>query len=405
MELPIFKFPTYVEELSEPFHSLFKQKRQLLQFKRLITGFGIAEKHTIAHMNGLFTNHTNQSNLNRFITNSNWDQSEMNRIKICMINKIERDGILILDDYIVEKYGKEIYGTNWHRDHASGRNVWGHQIADCVYSKNGIYPLLSTMYIKKKSKWLKDKFKTKIQIQMDHLTELKEMGLEFSTVVGDSWYYSKDLTDQIKQLEKDWIFQSKSNRLIMSNRKWTPLSKFAEKIINKKKFRVVFIGDDKYFMKVFSVRMKGMGLVRLLITMNKHGNFNFYISNRLDWKEVDIARQYAKRWDIEVWHRDGKGNYGLKECQLRSDEAVKKYITLSTLAATLLEIASLLSPVYAALTKRGRTPEMKHRWVITELVGQLITAATKVGNNMVKKIMEGILTPYKSTINKRITDY
>ena len=405
MELPILKFPTYVEELSEPFHSLFKQKRQLLQFKRLITGFGIAKKHTIAHMNGLFTNHTNQSNLNRFITYSDWDQSEMNRIKMSMINKIEKDGIVILDDYIVEKSGKEIYGTDWHRDHAKGRNIWGHQIADCVYSKNGIYPLLSTMYIKKKSKWLKDKFKTKIQIQMDHLIELKEMGLQFSTVVVDSWYFSKDLTDRIEQLGKDWIFQSKSNRLIMSNRKWTPLSKFAEKIINKKKFRIIFIGDDKYFMKVFSVRMKGMGLVRLQITMNKHGNFNFYISNRLDWKEVEIARQYAKRWDIEVWHRDGKGNYGLKECQLRSDEAVKKYITLSTLAATLLEIASLLSPVYAALTKRGRTHEMKHRWVITELVGQLITSTTNVGNNLVKKIMEGILTPYKSTINKRITDY
>ncbi len=188
----------------------------------------------------------------------------------------------------------------------------------------------------------------------------------------------------------------------MSKRKGTPLSKFAEKMINKKKFRVVFIGDDKYFMKVFTVRMKGMGLVRLLITMNKHGNFNFYITNRLDWKEVEIARQYAKRWDIEVWHRDGKGNYGLKECQLRSDEAVKKYITLSTLAATLLEIASLLSPVYAALTKRGRTPEMKHRWVLTELVGKLISTSARIGNDIVKNIMEGILTPYKSTTRNRV---
>ena len=405
MELPIINFPTYVEELSVPFYSLFKQDRQLMQFKRLITGFVIADKHTIAHMNGLFTDHTNQSNLNRFVTYSDWDLNEMNRIKMSMINDVEKDGIVILDDYIVEKTGKEIYGTDWHMDHAKGRKVWGHQIADCVYSKNGIYPLLSTIYVKKQSKWLKDKFRTKIQIQMDHLTELIEMDLQFSTVVGDSWYFSKDLTAQIEQQGKDWIFQSKSNRLIMSNRKWTPLSEFAEKMINKKKFRVVFIGNDKYLMKVFSVRMKGMGLVRLLITMNKYGNFNFYISNRMKWKEVEIARQYAKRWDIEVWHRDGKGNYGLKECQLRSDEAVKKYNTLSTLAATLLEIASLLSPVYATLTKRGRTPEMKHRWVITELVSQLITSTTKMGNKLVKDIMEGILTPYKSTKNKRITDY
>ena len=72
-------------------------------------------------MNGLFTEHTNQSNLNRFITKSNWDVDELNKKRFKIINEIEGDGAVIIDDYIVEKYGEEIYGVDWHHDHSKGR--------------------------------------------------------------------------------------------------------------------------------------------------------------------------------------------------------------------------------------------------------------------------------------------
>jgi Archaeal putative transposase ISC1217. len=61
-----------------------------------------------------------------------------------------------------------------------------------------------------------------------------------------------------------------------------------------------------------------MGKVKLLVSFNKHGNFNFYVTNRLDWNEVEISKMYSRRWDIEAWHREGKGDYGIEECQLRS---------------------------------------------------------------------------------------
>jgi len=62
MELPIVAFPTHIEEMSTEFAGLFRQGRQLNQFKRVVTAFPLAERCTIAHMNGLFTHHTNQSN-------------------------------------------------------------------------------------------------------------------------------------------------------------------------------------------------------------------------------------------------------------------------------------------------------------------------------------------------------
>ena len=149
MELPIVTFPSYVEELSTEFADLFAQERQLNQFKRLMTAFPIAEKCTIAHMNGLFTEHTNQSNLNRFITKSNWDVDELNKKRFKIINEIEGDGTVIIDDYIVEKYGEEIYGVDWHHDHSKGRKVWGVQLADCVFSKK-VYFLFFPQFISRR---------------------------------------------------------------------------------------------------------------------------------------------------------------------------------------------------------------------------------------------------------------
>ena len=401
MELPIVEFPSYIEEMSEDFTHLFDQKRQLIHFKRLMTGYVTAEKKTIAHMNGLFTFHTNQSNLNRFITSAQWNEYEMNSVKINMINQVESDGVVVLDDYINEKYGEEIFGTDWHRDHASNRNVWGWQIADCVLSGKGIYPLLSSMYLREKSRWLKnDEFRSKIEIQKEHISQLVDLGLNFSCVAMDIWYFSKNLTDHIESLGKDWIAQSKSNRLMKSKGKWISLKKFGRKMLNNGGFRVVELGDQKYLMKVFTVTMKKAGKVRLLVSMNRHGNINFYVSNNLEWDELAIATRYSRRWDIEVWHREGKGNFGLKDCRLRCDDGVSRYLTLSALADTLLEIASMLSPVYAMLKNQGYTPEMKHRWILTEMVGQLISSISKMDNVEVKKIMEGILCPYTSTMIK-----
>ena len=384
------------------FDSVFQQNRQMGQFKRLLTGFTTSEKCTIANINGQFIQHTDQSNLNRFITKSEWDIDEVDRIRIKMINENEKKSFVILDDYVVDKCGTEMYGVNYHFDHCKGKSIWGQQLTDCVFSGKGIYPLLSTPYIREKSRWLSGDFKTKIDIQIEHLDRLVKMDLDFSTVLMDTWYFNKKLTDHIESLEKDWVSQSKSNRLVKSQNKWISLKEFASENITSPDFRVLKIGDNTYQAKAFTVTMKKMGAIRLVISINDRGNFNFYVSNRLDWNELAIVSRYSRRWDIEVWHREGKGHFGLKDCQLRSDEAVSRYLTLSALAANLLEIATMLSPVYAALKTRACTPELKHRWILAEIVGQLISFASGIGDIQTKQIIESILCPYKSTMKKEV---
>lgn len=155
---------------------------------------------------------------------------------------------------------------------------------------------------------------------------------------------------------------------------------------------------ETYLMKAFTVHLKSVGRVRLLVSHGKHG-FKFYATNNLDWKEMEIARMYSRRWDIEVWHREGKGDYGIEE--LRSDEAVSRYLSLSALAATLLEIASMSSPLYAMLKNQGRTPEVKHRWIILELISRLISFASSVKDGYIKQLAESIIYPYNSTVRNK----
>jgi hypothetical protein len=135
-------------------------------------------------------------------------------------------------------------------------------------------------------------------------------------------------------------------------------------------------------MKAFTVLMKGVGEVKILVSYNKHDNFKFYVTNRLDWREKKIAEMYSRRWDIEVWHREGRGDYGIEECLLRSDEAVSR-LALSSLAANLLEIASLRSPLYAMLKTRARTPEAKRRCL--ELVSQLISYVSRAKDGLMRE--------------------
>ena len=400
MEIPILGFPGYINELGSEFEHLFPQKRQTRQFKRLIAGFAVADKHSIAHMNGMFVHHTDQSNLNRFITKSGWKPDDVNKIKIEMINSVEGGGVVVIDDYLVEKYGKEMYGVDWYYDHAKNGTVWGVQVADCVFSGKGIYPLLSTQYVRENSRWDKGGFMTKIEIQMRHLTRLVDAGLIFSCVAMDIWYFSKDLIRHIEGLNKDWTGQCKGNRLVWSRGAWTPLAEFANREINRKEFRAVKIAGDTYLMKAFTVKMKEIGTVRILVSLNKHGNFTFYASNRLDWGELDIVKHYSPRWDIEVWHREGKNGYGLKDCTLRGRDAVSKYLTLSALAQVFLEIASMLSPVYAMLKKQVKTPELKRRWVIIEMVKQLIALAHRNKDKIMGEVFASILCPYGSTMGK-----
>ena len=57
-----------LNELLAEFRPLF-DRRQFRQFSRYISSLWVSPTRSVAHLNGIFMEHTNQSNLNRFLSN------------------------------------------------------------------------------------------------------------------------------------------------------------------------------------------------------------------------------------------------------------------------------------------------------------------------------------------------
>lgn len=128
--------------------------------------------------------------------------------------------------------------------------------------KNGISPLFSIVYVRKHSRWIANVgFRSKIEIQREHLDRLVVLPLHFSCVVMDNWYFCKIRTQYIEQLGKDGVAQSKTNRLAKFQKRWFALKRFAQTLIQETKFRVVQLGDNTFMMKAITIRMNGMGVV------------------------------------------------------------------------------------------------------------------------------------------------
>ena len=77
------------------------------------------------------------------------------------------------------------------------------------------------------------------EIQREHPDRLVALLLHFSCVLIDNWYFCKIRTRHIEQLGKDWVAESKTNRLVTFQKRWFALKRFAQTLIQETKCRVV----------------------------------------------------------------------------------------------------------------------------------------------------------------------
>ncbi len=102
--------PGILSEFLAEFRPIF-DRRQLRQFSRYITSSWVSPTRSVAHLNGIFVEHTNQSNLNRFLRNI--PLLEIFRKSVSLINRYSSDSLMVIDDTILENNGRHIDGSSW----------------------------------------------------------------------------------------------------------------------------------------------------------------------------------------------------------------------------------------------------------------------------------------------------
>lgn len=392
MDIPIYSSPGIISELTGTFRSCFGEIRQFRHFEELVSSFQTSQRRSVAHLNSTIIAHVNQSSMNRFLS-SRIDTDLMFMKTVENINSVENDGILAIDDTIAEKSGKNIEAAGWIFDHSIGRTVWGIQFATCVLSgRYGIYPISAEVYRRKESLDNGNEYRSKIDIQKGVIEKCLIAGLNFSTVTGDAWYFTKDIISFLNGKKLNWVFQSKGNRKVRIRGRWTTLDSI---FLPYSKSQTIKLSGNTYSVWEVKGKIKGMGEVKVIISEGINGK-RYYATNRSEWNMKRIMETYLRRWDIEVMHRDIKQD-GLGHIFLRKLCKTELYLRLMVTGRAILEIAAIMS-----LQKYPGIPDRigkRKRWIGFEFLESLLDGFSKYGDRFVMAVKQSMLNPYKSARN------
>ncbi len=367
--IPIVEYPSVVSSYLPAFESVFS-KPQMKNFARYTSGLMISPNRTVSAMNDLFYSHNDQSALNNFITDSTWSDEELDMARYQVIldglkrrsKDCEGDGIFVMDDVLSHKTGKHMEYAGKFFDHAEGTYTHAHHIMTTHLVKGRLsIPLDFRVYIKKEEfeekekekdeERPKEKFEDKNQMARELLLKAESNGMSFLYVVGDSWFFCRDTAELAASLGKIWIFQSKSDRVVLMPQGWVSLYEWAKTTMSKEKFKRVKVRykdkEQTYWCYETNLRMRSLKdaqRVRIVVSYDNpelEGEPNFYCSNKLDMKADKMLNVYAKRWKIDSFYRDAKQNLGMEEYEMRKIEGVRRHLAMVLIAHTLL----VLGPV------------------------------------------------------------
>lgn len=150
------QIPTLVEHYAPYFEHLF-QPGAYDNFQRYLSGLMVSENKTVEGINRLFTlNLKNQSTLNRFLTQSKFDEQALNRQRLSLLQsqattRLKSEGkvrgVLSVDDTILPHYGRHFEGIAKLYDPTDERYVYGHNLVTLHYSDDGVdYPVFYLLW-------------------------------------------------------------------------------------------------------------------------------------------------------------------------------------------------------------------------------------------------------------------
>lgn len=390
--IPIVEYPSVVTSYLPAFEGVFTRP-QMKNFARYTTGLMISPNKTVSAMNELFYGHNDQSALNNFITDSTWSDDELDEARYRIIlDGIERrpkdcegDGIFALDDTLSHKSGKHMEFVGYYFDHTENRKTLSHDILTSHLVKGRLsIPLDAWVYLKEEQlpEERKSEFKDKNQVAREFIQKAHSKGIPFTYVVGDSWFFCRDTAELAQSLGKTWIFQSKSDRVVLMPQGWVGLSEWA-KTLSKDRFRPVKVryknSEQTYWCYAANLRMRSLKdaqRVRVVVSYNNpdlEGEPNFYCSNKLDLKSDKLLNVYAKRWKIDTFYRDAKQNLGMEDYEMRKIAGVRRHLAMVLIAHTLL----VLGPVPSSSSNEDEDTKLQKRIEVARVDACLETIGSR----------------------------
>jgi len=299
-----------VKQQAPWFDAVFSTDEQRKHFREYVTGLIAGNEATVTAINDLFLERNDQSALNKFLTQAEWDETELNRQRVQMeLARLYRRpvraeaGRLAIDDTLAHHTRCRMDWLAYLWDHAQGRYAWAHDVVTSYYvNRSDQFPVnLRHWYqfqVKKERAKLRQMaevstsqqtlegyrqylvdllvfgirqqlYRTKTTLAADLVLDAVALHVPFSVVTFDGWFLHNELIDQIEALGKDWIGGCPKDRLVWVNDRWVQLQDYL-KTIPPVAYRPTQIHDHLYwtFTKVLKFKSLNHRRVRVVASFD-----------------------------------------------------------------------------------------------------------------------------------------
>ena len=308
-------------------------------------------------------------NIHRFFNRYQWDSDQLGLRTLAVIIRILRlkELTIALDDTLVMKYGKCIFGRALHNNHARKPNapkyIYGHNWVVIgaikylgVFKKWFCFPFLAGLFIPKEYCTNSIPFKSRIAMSVGMLAKIKERISVPVTLVADGLYAKKDLVRYclanrisfLCRLRSDVALhrqpQQPKKRSRGRPRKYGTKISMEKLSRSKHKFETLNLelyGKDRCVqVRTLKAYWKPAGdLIKVFIVKYPKKNkeiINYYFTTDLTMPTEKAVSLIAARWSIETTFKDLKEHFGFADWQVRKETPVTRSATISCITYSLL---------------------------------------------------------------------
>jgi DDE superfamily endonuclease len=349
----IIDYPQVVHYALRDFGDLFPNEPQRRHFAEYLTGLFVADRKNVSSINRAFAQTTDQSCLNRFLTAADWDVTALNRRRLDELQhdpttRYSEQGIIPIDNTLIDHDGELIPDAGWFWDHSEERYkiAQDYLFADYVCTSGKHFPLEFRRFQKEDlCAVLEVPFK-------DHTVLCQELidWVDAQKIPGtfalDTYFTNAPVLNYIhdKQLEdgqpRGYVGSLKFNRKLTYRGQTLKAADLAATITPEVR-KPLLQGDRQQWYFTCTLRIPAVKhKVRIVIIWNHRDDAApriILVSNRIQWEVSRLVRGYRHRWTgTETFHRDGKQQLGMGDCQLRDSEGQTRHMYLVMLAYSLL---------------------------------------------------------------------
>lgn len=340
----IVAYPSIVEDLLSQYGDLFGTEAARRHFAEYLTGLYVAERKTVSGINREFADTTDQSCLNRWLTEVEWDVDALNRRRLDLLQRdpstrYTPHGVIALDNTLIDHDGKLIADVGWFWDHADKRYLIAHDylIANYVCQSGKHYPLEFRRFRKREQcKVEGTAFKNHTTLCMELVDWVVEQQIpgEFTF---DSYFTSAEVLNHIQQHKRVYVGDLKMNRILSVDGRDIKASEWiATRLHPSFRRKTLTAGKEQWFFTK-TVRIPGVDHPVRVVVLWKERNSSqpvkLLVTNQTWWETHRVLKTYRKRWTgTETFHRDGKQHLGMGDCQLRNGEGQTRHMYLVFLA-------------------------------------------------------------------------